>query len=290
MNVRAITDGDAEAVAALVRADEEALRGRPSHVDSATITAWWGRTEFERDSWLFEEDGAPVAAGWLFPYGEKAAFGGIVAQGSKGRGLGASIVDRAEAAGRDRGLERMHTWIFPEDAAAVELFRGRGYEEVRRFFEMAVELEAQPPDPAVPVGLVLDRFRTRDAAAFHAAMSESFEDHWEWHATPFDEWWEQRRADDHGLWFVVRDGGQIAAFVRNECRTDAGYVAIIGVRRAWRGRGLGKALMHRSLGAFWERGVRRVSLDVDAESPTGATKLYESVGMHVESETATYER
>ena len=231
MKVRALEPGDAETVAAIVRADEEALRGRPSHVDAAEVAAWWERTDLERHSWLFEEDGTAVAAGWFFPYGRKAAFGGIVAQGSKGSGLGASIVERAEAAAGDHGLERMHTWVLPEDSAAVALFRRRGYEEVRRFFEMAIDLDAPPSASALSAGLVVDRFREADARAFHGATLEAFEDHWEWHPTPFDEWWGERRANDHSLWFVVRDGGEIAAIVRNERRENAGYVGIIGVRR-----------------------------------------------------------
>jgi ribosomal protein S18 acetylase RimI-like enzyme len=89
---------------------------------------------------------------------------------------------------------------------------------------------------------------------------------------------------------VVRDGDEIAAIVRNELREQTGYVGIIGVRRAWRGRGLGKALLRHSFRALWDRGLRRITLHVDAESPTGATQLYESVGMVVESESVTYER
>jgi mycothiol synthase len=290
VKVRPLEPDDAGPVAAIVRADEEALRGRPSHVDAAEVASWWERTDLARHSWLFEENGTAVAVGWLFPYGRKAAFGGVVAQGSKGRGLGAAIVERAEATAVDHGLERMHTWVLPEDAAAVALFRSRGYEEVRRFFEMAIDLDAPPSDPVLSAGLLLDGFREVDARAFHAATLEAFEDHWEWHATPFDEWWEQRRVNDHSLWFVVRDGDEIAAIVRNERRENAGYVGIIGVRRPWRGLGLGKALMLRSFRAFWECGLRRITLHVDAASPTGATKLYESVGMRVESETATYER
>lgn len=290
MNVRPLEPSDAETVAAIVHADEEALRGRPSHVDAPEIAAWWDRADLERHSWLFEEDGAAVAVGWLFPYGPKAAFAGIVAQGSKGRGLGTAIAERAEATADDLGLERMHTWLLPEDEAAVALFRRRGYEEVRRFYEMAIDLDADPPDPVLPTGLQLDDFHDEDARAFHAATAESFADHWEWHATPYDEWWEQRSGDDRSLWFVVRDGDEIAAIVRNEGRENAGHVGIIGVRRAWRGRGLGKALMYRSFQEFRRRGLRRVTLHVDSESPTGATKLYESVGMHVESAMLTYER
>jgi hypothetical protein len=33
-----------------------------------------------------------------------------------------------------------------------------------------------------------------------------------------------------------------------------------------------------------------VTLGVDSENPTGATRLYESVGMHVESESVTFEK
>lgn len=291
MNERPLAPADAAAIADVVVADGEALTGRPMRIGPNDVRDWWARVDLAHDSWLLEEQGAPLAAGWLFPYGEKAAFAGVVAQGAKGRGLGAAIVDRAEEAAQRRGLSRMHTWIPPEDAAAIALFRARGYEQVRLFYEMAVELEAEPPEPKVPAGLLLDAFREEDARAFHATFEEAFADHWEWHGSPFDEWWELRRGDDQTLWFVVRDGDEVAAAVRNDAeRNGGGYVGIIGVRRAWRGLGLGKALLHRTFGEFWKRGERRVSLDVDADSPTGATKLYEAVGMHVEGAMAVYER
>jgi mycothiol synthase len=124
-----------------------------------------------------------------------------------------------------------------------------------------------------------------------AAIEEAFRDHWEWHGTPFEKWWELRRDNDQSLWFVIRDGTEIAAAIRNDAeRNGGGYVGIIGVRRAWRGRGLAKALLLRTFGEFRRRGTKRVSLDVDADSPTGATRLYESVGMHVEGAMAVYER
>ena len=291
MTERPLTDADAPAIAELVAADSEVVTGRPSHLGPSDVRGWWSRVDLAQDSWLLEEDGMPAAAAWLFPYGEKAAFAGIVAQGKKGRGLGAAMVARAEEAAKRRGLPRMHTWIPPEDEAAVALLRARGYEQVRIFYEMAVELDTEPDEPTVPSGLVLDAFREADARAFHDAIEEAFEDHWEWHGTPFDEWWELRRNEDHTLWFVVRDGDELAAAVRNDAeRNGGGYVGIIGVRRAWRGRGLAKALLHRTFGEFWKRGERRVSLDVDADSLTGATKLYEAVGMRVEGAMAVYER
>ena len=291
MNVRPIVASDADAVASIVVEDSEALSGRPSRLGPNDVRDWWSRADLARDSWLFLDDGEPVAAGWLHPYGDKAAFAGVVAQRAKGRGYGSAIVERAEDRARARGLARMHTWVPPEDAAAISLLRERGYDEVRRFYEMAIELAATPPEPIVPEGFALDAFHEEDARAFHDTLEDAFRDHWEWHGTPFDEWWELRRGNDQSLWFVIRVGTEIAAAVRNDAeRNGGGYVGIIGVRRDWRGRGLAKALLLRTFGEFWRRGVTRVSLDVDADSPTGATRLYETVGMHVEGAMAVYER
>jgi GNAT superfamily N-acetyltransferase len=294
VNVRPLTQDDAAAIASMAFDDEIALRGH-SHIGETDVLEWWSRTDLERDSWLFEEGGVPAAVGWFMVWGGKGAFAGLVAQGWKGRGIGTDIVERAEGRGRDRDLERMQTWIPPEDDAAVALLRNRGYEEVRRFYEMVIELESEPAVPELPAPLVLDEFREEDARAFHAATIESFQDHWDWHGSPFDEWWEMRKGqdrDEHGpLWLVVRDGDEIAAVIRNEAnRGGGGYVGLLGVRRPWRGRGLGKALLYRTFAEFWQRGTTRVSLGVDAESPTGATKLYESVGMVVEAANAVYEK
>ena len=71
MNVRPLTPADAAAVAELAGADEAALRGTPSRLQEADILAWWSHVELEPDSWLFQEAGTPVAAGWFHPYGEK---------------------------------------------------------------------------------------------------------------------------------------------------------------------------------------------------------------------------
>jgi mycothiol synthase len=288
VNVRAITPDDAEAVAAIARADEVVLRGH-THIESGDVLDWWSRGDL-RDSWLFEEDGAPVAAGWFARWGDKGTFAGVVAQGAKGRGFGAEIAERAEALGRARDVNRMHTYVLLEDEAAASLFTGRGYSAVRRFYEMAIELDEEPVVPALDPPLVLDAFHEEDARAFHAASNDSFQDHWDWHGLPFDEWWELRRTQDHSLWFLVRDGDEIAAIARNEPREASGHVGLLGVRRAWRGRGLGKALLYRTFAEFWRRGLPRITLGVDAESPTGATKLYERVGMHVENTTVVYER
>jgi hypothetical protein len=46
----------------------------------------------------------------------------------------------------------------------------------------------------------------------------------------------------------------------------------------------------RTFAEFYARGVPRVTLGVDAESPTAATKLYEGVGMTIEDAAVVYEK
>ncbi len=294
MNVRPITNDDLEAVAALAAEDETALHGRASRVGTADVRGWLTRADIGNDSWFYEEDGKPVAVSWFELYDDLGLFVGMVAQGAKGRGLGKRIVATGEARARERGAARVQTFSLEEDAAAAELFVQHGYTLVRRFYEMAIELDAAPTVPAVPDGFTLDGFRTEDARPFYETLDAAFQDHWEHHSIGFDRWWEEKqRAHDFDptLWFLVRDDDVVAAVIRNEPeRNGGGYVGALGVARPWRGRGLGRALLLRTFAEFYSRGVPRVTLGVDAQSPTGATKLYESVGMTTENAAAVYEK
>ena len=242
MNERPLRHEDAEAVAAVVRAEQEAVCHRPSHIERRDVEMWWSRADLANDSWAVEENGDVVAAGWFSVHAGLGDITVTVAPAARGRDLEESFLERGEAIARERRIERVHTWVFPEDTEMSARLVARGYREVRRFYEMAIELEAEPAALAVPEPLVLEPARDEDARAFHAATTEAFADHWEWHEVPFEEWWKLRQGQledaDGPLWFVVRDGDEIAAVIRNEMRENGGYVGILGVRRPWRGRGL----------------------------------------------------
>lgn len=280
---------DAAAVAELFRSVEESVLGRPSGFDVEAVRGWWQTIAFETNTWLFEEDGALVAATGCQAHGERGNCGGAVRPSAQGRGLGTQLLELVEGRLAEEGATRVHSWAVAGDERAAELFRGRGYHEARRFWEMAIDLDGEPPEPAAAI----EPFLEEDAAAFHAALEEAFEDHWEPHPEPFEDWWKRQRGRanfDPSLWFVIRHGDEIAAVARNEMRTDAGYIGALGVRRPWRGRGYGRALLLHSFREFQRRGSSRVTLGVDAANPTGATQLYESVGMHVEQEEIVWER
>ncbi|MCB0073676.1 MAG: GNAT family N-acetyltransferase [Caldilineaceae bacterium] len=60
-----------------------------------------------------------------------------------------------------------------------------------------------------------------------------------------------------------------------------GSVENVGVRRTWRKRGIGLAMLNHALGEFWRRGIHNADLSVDAASPTGAPRLYARAGFEV---------
>ena len=295
MNVRPITPDDFPALAAFLAEDETHLFGRPSRVGVADVTAWLSGPDLTSDTWLFEEDGRLVAAGWVEKHHDTGIAIGIVHRERRGRGLGSELVDRSEERLRALGVGRVHAVSLAPDAAAGPLLTGRGYREVRRFWEMTIELgDDPPPEPLLPEGFRIESFSSELARAFHGALEEAFAEHWEYQPEPFEEWWERQVArpdHDPSLWFVVRTGEDVAAATRNDPeRSGGGWIGALGVRADWRGRGLAKALLLRSFREFHQRGQRRVGLGVDSENATGATKLYESVGMVVDSEQVVWEK
>ena len=87
-----------------------------------------------------------------------------------------------------------------------------------------------------------------------------------------------------------RDRGSLRQPAARGEDTTVGWVGSLAVRRPWRRRGLGEALLRDAFLRFAERGKRSAGLGVDAENTTGAVALYERVGMHVVRRSDTWER
>ena len=180
------------------------------------------------------------------------------------------------------------------DKVGRSIHEAEGYHSVRFHWRMEINLQEPPPAPVWPEGLELRPFiKDQDAHAVWEADQEAFRDHWGSHFTSFEDWKHRkfsRRDFDPGLWMVAWDGDQIAGFSQNRYRMGIGWIGTLGVRRPWRKRGLGLALLLRSFGEFYQRGMKTIGLGVDASNPTGATRLYQKAGMRVASEFVTYEK
>ncbi len=289
--VRAATVEDAPAINELVIAADTTVQGQ-SDSTAVELVEWWRLTDLATNSWVVE-DGSLAAYGVVMPHGEKAETEGFVHPAKTGLGLGSWLLRRGEERARELGFDAALTWCLGPDTKARALFEASGYREVRRFYRMYVDHEAEPPQPEWPEGVHVSTFEPGDARAFHAALDESFAEQWNFVSHPFEQW-AARRIDvpdfDPTRWFIVREGDEVAAVLRGDPeRGGAAWVGALGVRPQWRQRGLGLALLLHAFGEFYRRGQPRVGLGVDAENPTGATRLYERAGMHIASEAVAFE-
>ena len=176
-----------------------------------------------------------------------------------------------------------------------------GFNLIRNFLRMEIELNTAPAKPIIPEGLrivPIDLDLELEAAIL--ATEEAFEDHWGYVKKSMEELLEQwhhtiENNDDFdpSMWFLAKDGDQIAGICRSSGNMSEdphfGWVNQLAVRKPWRQRGLGLALLLNAFNDFHQRGYNRVGLSVDATSLTNATRLYEKVGMHVTQQYDTYE-
>ncbi len=281
------TPADVSEVIAFLAACDLADLGEETTHEPDEVQRWWVReeTQLVRD-----------AAGQLVGYCSLSADDPTnaycdiyVHPDRRSQGLEEALVDQMEALARakllavpsdkpillDSGIGRRNVGI----RAALE---GRGFGYVRTFWRMRIDQTAPPPAPAWPAGITLRTYQPEaDARVVYDTVAAAFADHWNWHGAPFEEFVEdtQKPTFDPTLWFLAMEGDQIAGATLCTKEPTKGWINKVAVLRPYRKRGIAKALLYQAFGAFWGRGVTRVELGVDAESLTGAQRLYEEVGM-----------
>jgi mycothiol synthase len=301
--LRAVAVSDASAIAELINETTLAEIGLP-----------WTTTEEVRDRLTSPvRDAAPpeallvdqeqTAAGYLQFSTGPGSHGPIVAlvfvrPHLWGRGLSTWLLRLAE--------ERVRAWArlaapdgrialqvarFTETESAGRLFASLHFDYVRTFWMMRIDLDALPPAPQIPAGIQIRTFDPgRDEARVYSALAEACADHWGGGFQSLDEWRHlsiegEGAGFDPSLWFVAEGGDEIVGAACCQATTPrsdgTAQVSELGVRRPWRRRGVGLALLQRAFREFHRRSIPHAELSVDSENPTGATRLYERAGMHV---------
>jgi ribosomal protein S18 acetylase RimI-like enzyme len=227
----------------------------------------------------------------------------------EGRGLGAFLLHWAERHARELTAEApagartsLHEYVLSGDEPGGRLLREHGFAVVRHVVHMRISFERPPESPIWPEGIALHPLDWNEhGRAVSSAYNEVFKDHWGFAPTSDDDVYEQighwlgNDPDvDPELWFIAWDGDEIAGI--NLCLAkdgddrNRGHIGSLGVRRPWRGKGLGLALLRHSFSAFHQRGQRQASLEADAENITGALRLYTKAGMHIHRRSDIFEK
>jgi mycothiol synthase len=288
------TAADATEVAELIRAVELA-QDREVETTHEDVSGDWAISDLERDVVLVREGPRLVAYGHVASFSRGALADGYVHPALTGRGLGRFVVQTLEARGRElapRG-PKLETGVSVNDSAGRRLMEEEGFAGVRQWLRMLVDLEEPPVVPELG-GLAIRPLRAGEEQAFHHVFERSFDGHWGHVSKPTDDWWcevDQASGGDRSYCFVAeRDGLLVGETSGLPKRFGMGWIGTLGVVPEARGLGIGRALLLRSLAEFWSRGERRVGLAVDAANETGATRLYESVGMRTSFGAITYEK
>jgi mycothiol synthase len=275
-------------------AEEVALRGHSEFGESDTED-WWRAVELLGESWIAEsEDGRIAGMLGLVERGD-AVHGWIAVHPDFWAShLDSALLGHAEVRACGRSSPVLRLDAFADHKSLTDLLTEAGYRLVRRYVRMAIELAGSPPAPEWPDRITCSTFDPADARAVYEALNEAFAEEWGFAPLPFEDWKEHRFGVpdfDPTLWFVARDGDEIAGMIRcDPKRWGGGWVGALAVRKPWRRRGLGLALLRQAFGEFHRRGERRVGLGVDTENVTGATRLYVRAGMSIASEEIAYEK
>jgi mycothiol synthase len=191
-----------------------------------------------------------------------------------------------------------------EDATGRSIYESMGLKPERYSWTMERSLLEPIPSPKEVDGVLVRSYRRpEDDEAARVAYNNSFIDHYEFHAMPQEFWTyimsrPEARPDLSWLADIAEgsDAGSIAGFCvcevneHDNARTGnkEGWIGFLGTIRGWRGIGLGKSLLLRGLHSLKDAGLDTALLGVDSQSPTGANRLYESVGFTVRNHEIVY--
>ena len=293
--------------------------GLDDHVAVDELENWlaFARTGFDpaRDIVLAEIDGAVAGYAWVdwvdtTEGTREFRLGGYVHPDWQQRGIGRRLLawQEAHAAAHpatrdtDRPLAT-GTWMGEARQRKRRLFEHAGYEPVRYFFDMRRASLDEVEVPPMPDGLEIRPLGSDRASRklLWDADIEAFKgDHWGGFDGS-DGAFEASLADkdvDTDLFVIAWDGDEIAGGVTNviyRSENEAfdrkrGWLETVFVRRPWRRRGLGAAIVARSLVRLREASMTEAMLGVDSDNPSGALGLYERAGFAIHRRSSAWRR
>ncbi len=303
--IRPATRGDLPEILDLLNACDVAETGEPDST-AEDLESDWSMEGFDpgRDTWVAEGPQGLVGyayTGDQFRTGELEADLWVHPDHYEPE-LGGRLLGLAERRAAQLAVERdypdpsLDVFCIAANRRKRDLLRRHGYRLKRTIYRMSIDLLDAVETAPVPEGIAIRPFRLgTDDSTMRDTLNEAFEDHYRQSNESFEAW--QSRLLGHpnfdaGLWWIAWDdatseaAGGLVAYDHGEL----GYIQGLGVRRPWRRRGLGAALLTHALAAFAERGQVRVDLGVDAEGETRPLRLYEQAGMEARMAYELYTR
>jgi len=308
LNVASMVDGRAQHVVGEELREE--FESMPINPKIDTLTAWQGNQLVGAVYMMYLRSDVREERCYVF---------GTVHPDHRGAGIGRRLLEWGLARGTDLlqssgndlpkylrvGESRVNT-------SAIRLFERFGLESVRYFADLRADLSvptparhtaAATPAAATPGALGFriipwDLARNEEARLMKNA---AFMDHWGSTPTP-PEWWAAQTSGfgsrvDWSYFAVTSEDQIIGHLITHRTPNDD---EVLGAKYAWidnigtlaehRGRGIATQLITTALAKYRAEGMQFAALGVDSANPTGAYRLYESLGFRLWREFVTYQR
>ena len=292
--IRPAREEDVEAAVELMNEHSRRLHGTDD-LTPADLLLFWKSPDVELGRDILLAEGTDGLVG----YADVNVHGGNVWLDIRGIDPDAlpTLLDAIEERGMEKDPDKkLWGYTSAEDLPLVDLYEDAGYRRVRHSFRMRIDLEPDQPAPVWPDGFSVRTMRDGEERRVYEAQMASFADTWMFAPDPYESWvhWMvEEPSFDRSLWFLAEQDRELAGIVLSrapENEPGLGWVRILGVLPEYRHRGLGQALLKHTFAEFQSRGFQAVGLGVDAENPTGAVRVYERAGMHVERMYLMFER
>jgi mycothiol synthase len=287
---------EAAEIAELANRVSDELFGEREETE-ATVRLWLTAPELdpENDSRLAVSDGALVGYADISGHPEPKYWLDLRVPLSADDEVRSALVAWGEERARERVGALIRAFAYDSDEPGKGVLERAGYELIRHSYRMRIDFEDDPPRPEWPEGVTVRPASEADLEPVYETQMETFADSWEHWGEPYEEWhhWMVEEGLDLSLWFIAEAGHDVAGIALCkpwEAEEGLGWVRVLGVRRPWRRQGLGRAVLLHVFNEFHRRGFHGVGLGVDAESLTGANRLYENAGMRVYRRSDIYEK
>jgi mycothiol synthase len=177
-----------------------------------------------------------------------------VPRGNRRRGAGTALYGAISGWARERGLERLETRVADNDPESLAFAQKRGFVEERREKGVSLDLTAiEPPPVALPSGVEIVSWAEHPelAGGMYEVMLDASPDvpgYEDEQPEPYEDWLAhemQGAADKPEATFVAFAGDEVVGYAKFSLTSAQPTVAhhdLTAVKRAWRGRGVARAL------------------------------------------------
>jgi mycothiol synthase len=303
------TEGDIGMITDVLNRSQEEL---PLHLDETleeVAMQTFGNPDYDpQRHWIVTVSGEAVGYGGVLTKKSRIEAGMNdgwvnveVIPEQRGRGIEQQLIRYSLECLRSGGADTAKCWCMGTRGWKHDIVTEFGFEDSRHEFLM-VWKGCTVPDCPLPEGIHFEHRLFKEAAdeeirVFVNVFNNAFSEHYDFTPAPVQRFLRTRDSERNiSRITFAKEGNTICGIGKccesvpynEEHNTTIGWIDILGVIKAYRKRGIGRALLSDCLEWIHQRGMDTVYLEMDSEN-RDALHLYTSAGFAVDRENMIYQ-